>query len=104
MKKIVSLVANLLLSSTLFWGVPLAYAEQLNSDEISRVPADVPTYCHIKSPAMREDSLGWTHPVFDDGAVNAVDFYGSCDYDPLGIDAVKTEERIRLRGFYGDGE
>ncbi len=31
MKKIVSLVSNLLLSSTLFWGVPLAYGEELNS-------------------------------------------------------------------------
>ena len=38
MKKIVSLVSNLLLSSTLFWGVPLAYGEELNSDEISTGP------------------------------------------------------------------
>ena len=104
MKKIVSVVANLLLSSTLFWGVPLAYGEELNSDEISMSPADAPGYCNMKSPAMREDSLSWTHPVFDDGAVNAVDFYGPCDHDPLGIDAVKTERRILLRGFYGDGE
>ncbi len=63
MKKIVSVVANLLLSSTLFWGVPLAYGEELNSDEISMSPADAPGYCNMKSPAMREDSLSWTHPV-----------------------------------------
>jgi hypothetical protein len=79
--------------------------EELNSEEtISTVPAELPSYCHITSPAMREDSLGWAHPVFEDSAVNAVDFYGPCDYDPLGIDAVKTERRIELRGFYGDGE
>ena len=105
MKKNISLMMNLLLVSTLFWGVPLASAEELNSEEmISAVPAELSGYCHIQSPAMREDSLSWAHPVFDDSAVNAVDFYGPCDYDPLGIDAVKAEQRIRLRGFYGDGE
>ena len=104
MKKNISLMMNLLLASTLFWGMPLASGEELNSDEISTVHAELPSYCHITSPAMREDSLGWAHPVFEDSAVNAVDFYGPCDYDPLGIDAVKTERRIELRGFYGDGE
>jgi len=105
MKKNISLMINLLLLSTLFWGVPLAYAEELNSEEmISAVPAELSGYCHIQSPAMREDSLSWAHPVFDDSAVNAVDFYGPCDYDPLGIDAVKREQRTLLRGFYGDGE
>ena len=105
MKKNVSLMINLLLASTLFWGLPLAYGEALNSEEmISTVPADLPSYCHIQSPAMREESLGWAHPVFDDSTVNVADFYGPCDYDPLGIDAVKTERRIELRGFYGDGE
>jgi len=59
MKKNISLMINLLLASTLFWGVPLAYGEELNSEEmISTVPAELPSYCHIKSPAMREDSLG----------------------------------------------
>jgi len=48
--------------------------------------------------------LSWAHPVFDDGAVNAVDFYGSCDHDPLGIDSVNTERRIGLSGIYGDSE
>ena len=104
MKKSLSLSSNLLLSSTLFWGVPLAYGEELNSEETVTVPADSASYCHMKSQAMREDSLSWAHPVFDDGAVNAVDFYGSCDHDPLGIDAVNTERRIGLPGIYGDSE
>ena len=90
MKKNISLMINLLLASTLFWGVPLAYGEELNSEEtISTVPAELPSYCHIASPAMREDSLGWAHPVFEDSAVNAVDFYGPCDYDPLGIEQLR---------------
>jgi hypothetical protein len=104
MKKSVSLLSNLLLSSTLFWGVPMAHGEELGSEEILRVPAEDTSYCHMKFPTMREDSLSWTPPVFDESAVPAVDFYGPCDHDPLGIDAVKTERRIRLRGIYGDGE
>jgi hypothetical protein len=40
---------------------------------------------------MREDALSWADPVIDEGAVHAVDFYGSCDYDPLGIDEIKAQ-------------
>jgi hypothetical protein len=64
---------NLLLASTLFWGVPLTYAEELNSEEmISAVPAEPSGYCHIQSAAMREDSLSSAQPVFNDPAANAV--------------------------------
>ena len=55
MKKSVSLLSNLLLSSTLFWGVPSVEAEEM----ISMVPADTTAYCHLKFPAMREDTLSW---------------------------------------------
>jgi hypothetical protein len=58
----------------------------------------------MKFPAMREDSLSSEHPVFDDGAVHTVDFYGSCDYDPLGIDEIKAQRRVILRGIFGEGE
>ena len=104
MKKNISLLINLLLASTLFWGVPLAYGEELNSDEITTVPAEISGYCHMQYPVMREDSLSWAHPVFDDDGGKPVDFYGPCDHDPFGVDEIKTEQRIRLRGFYGDGE
>ena len=60
MKKSVSLLSNLLLSSTLFWGVP-AVAEEM----ISSVPTDITAYCHLKFPAMREDTLSWQQPVLD---------------------------------------
>ena len=55
-------------------------------------------------PEVRQDNLSWAHPVFDDGAVHAVDFYGSCDYDPLGIDEIKAQRRVILRGIYAEGE
>ncbi len=104
MKKSVSLWSNLLLAFTLFWGVGTVQGEVLDSGEILRVPAENAAYCHMKFPAMREDSLSWAHPVFDDGAVYAVDFYGSCDHDPLGIDEIKAQRRVILRGIYGEGE
>ena len=60
MKKSVSLLCNLLLSSTLFWGVPSVEGEE----RISMVPVDTSNYCHLKFSAMREDSfvLGATGP------------------------------------------
>jgi hypothetical protein len=52
MKKSISLMINLLLASTLFWGLPLAYGEELNSEEmISTVPAELPSYCQISGYA-----------------------------------------------------
>ena len=102
MKKSGALLSSLLLSATLFGGVTTA--QELGAGAILRVPDANAAYCHMKFPAMREDSLSWAHPVFDDGAVHAVDFYGSCDHDPFGIDEIKTERRVRLRGIYGDGE
>jgi hypothetical protein len=57
MKKNISFAANLLLSSTLFWGVPLGCAVELNPEEISTVLAELSSYCHIEYSAMPEDSL-----------------------------------------------
>jgi hypothetical protein len=100
MKKTVSLLSNLLLSSTLFWGVPTAWAEEL----ISSVPTDITAYCHLKFPAMREDSLSWEQPVFDSSSGNIVDFYGPCDYDPMGLDEIRVQRRVIVRGDFDDGD
>ncbi len=103
--KSASLVCNLLLSSTLFWGVPLAYGEDLSSEEeFSSIPVEISGYCHMKYPLMREDSLSWVQPVFDDDGGKPVDFYGPCNHDPFGADEIRTEQRIQAQGFYGDGE
>jgi hypothetical protein len=100
MKKSVSLLCNLLLSSTLFWGVPSVEAEEI----ISSVPTDMTNYCHLKFPAMREDSLSWERPVLDSTAGSMVDFYGPCDYDPLGVDEIRVQRRVILRGHFDDGD
>ena len=98
MKKTTSLISNLFLSSTLLVATGSA------DEPIVKTPLDLPGYCHMQFPEMRPDTLGWDHPVLDDGSGKLIDFYGSCDYDPTGADAVKAQRRVMLRGFYGDGE
>ena len=100
MKKSISLVTNLLLSSTLFWGVPTAGG----LEGVVKVPAETTSYCHMKFPSIREDTLFSVSPQLNESAGNIIDFYGSCDHDPLGADEVKTQRRLLLRGMYEDGE
>ena len=100
MKKSLSLLCNLLLSSTLFWGVPAVKAEEM----VSSVPTDITDYCHLKFPAMREDSLSWERPVLDSASGNIIDFYGPCDYDPTGLDEIRAQRRVLLRGDFEDGD
>jgi hypothetical protein len=100
MKKSLSLLCNLLLFSTLFWVVPSVKSEEL----ISSVPTDITDYCHLKFPAMREDSLSWERPVLDSASGTIIDFYGPCDYDPLGVDEIRVQRRVLLRGSFDDGD
>ena len=62
MKKTGALVSSLVLSSTLLAGA--AMAQGLGAGEVLRVPVEGAAYCHMKFPAMREDSLSWAHPRF----------------------------------------
>lgn len=96
MKKSISLLTNALLSSTLLWGVAIAEGNDL----IVKVPAELSTYCHMKFPTISEDSLSWDRPVLSDAGGSIVDFYGSCDHDPLAADEV----RARRRGSFDDRE
>jgi hypothetical protein len=100
MKKAVSLLCNLLLSSTLFWGVPSVEAQEM----ISNIPSETTAYCHLKFPTMREDTLSWERPVLDPSTGNIVDFYGPCDYDPLGSEELRVQRRMLLRADFDDGD
>lgn len=98
MKKHTSLVAALLLFSTMFWGVAAVKADET----IVKVPVDLTSYCHIKFPPMREDTLSWEQPVLDTTAGDIIDFYGPCDYDPLGREEVWRQKQELYREFYSD--
>ena len=97
MKKSISLLVNLLLSSTLFWGVPAAGGDE----GTFKVPADTSTYCHMKFPPLRKDTLTWDQSVLEEGAGNIIDFYGPCDHDPMGQDEINVQRRALL---HDDGE
>ena len=105
MKKSISLLNSVLLSSTLFLGVPLARADVVGGQEsIVKVPSADGTYCHMKFPPMREETLSWDRPVLDESAGNVIDFYGPCDYDPTGKDAVENQRREILHSTFMDGD
>jgi hypothetical protein len=98
--KAASLTSNLVVSSALLWG-----AATLNADDvIVKTPLDLPGYCHLQFPEMRPETLDWDRPMLDDSSGSVVDFYGSCDHDPMGADALKSQRRVILRGLCGDGE
>jgi hypothetical protein len=50
-------------------------------------------YCHLKFPAIREETLYSRSPVLKDPRDgDVVDFYGRCDYDPLGPEEVRRQK------------
>jgi hypothetical protein len=57
--------------------------------------------CHLKFPAIREDTLFTDRPVpTDPSEGDMIDFYGPCNYDPLGRDSIlrqRFEYRHRMR-------
>ena len=62
-------------------------AEVISNDALS---AD--DYCHMKFPAMREESLGTSHPVLKDASSgDIIDFYGPCSHDPLGKAEIQAQ-------------
>ncbi|HXG50632.1 MAG TPA: hypothetical protein VNN77_04390 [candidate division Zixibacteria bacterium] len=69
--------------------LPLWAAEGL----ISKVPDPSGTYCHLKFPAIREETLGWARPVLKDPSEgDIIDFYGPCDHDPIGKEQVQWQK------------
>lgn len=55
------------------------------------------SYCHMKYPAIREQTLGTAHPVLKEAeSGDIIDFYGPCNHDPLGKDEVQAQ-RLQLQ-------
>jgi hypothetical protein len=50
------------------------------------------SYCHMKFPAIVEETLRTAQPVLKDVSEgDIIDFYGSCGHDPLGKDEVHSQ-------------
>ncbi len=86
MKAKTLILTGLILAANLTWGTSVKA-----DDSISKVPMDSVSYCHMKFPPISDETLFSNHPVLDEAAGNVIDFYGSCDHDPLGADEVEAQ-------------
>jgi hypothetical protein len=63
------------------------------------------SYCHLKFPAIRAETLSSDHPVLTDPSDgDIIDYYGSCDEDPLGKDQVHEQKLDNYHRFGNDYE
>jgi hypothetical protein len=74
---------------------------------ISKVSEPSGTYCHLKFPAISEDTLFSDRPVLKSPSEGDIrDFYGPCDYDPLSKEEVSRQrkdlQRERRRRYGSD--
>ena len=61
------------------------------------------SYCHLTFPAIRENTLASDRPVVKDPAEgDIIDYYGSCDHDPLGQDEIANQRRQAAERFDND--
>lgn len=85
-------LAGTLASSASVW----AQAEGI----LFRARAGESNYCHLRFPAIREDTLSMSRPILKDPrSGDIIDFYGPCDYDPTGEEAVRTQTLAEQRRF-----
>jgi hypothetical protein len=72
---------------------------------ISKVPDPSGSFCHLRFPAITEHTLFSDRPVLKDPSEgDIIDFYGPCNYDPLGRESIlrqRYEHRLRRRKEYG---
>ncbi|HEV8343987.1 MAG TPA: hypothetical protein VGR30_16580 [Candidatus Binatia bacterium] len=89
MKIPTSFLAGLFLLGTLGVGATAASADGILLKEELEPGSN---YCHMKFPAIREDTLNSNRPVLKDaGTADIVDYYGSCDHNPLGKDEIASQ-------------
>ena len=92
-------IATSFLAALLFTGTLGALNNAIAQDGIlSKVEFGDSGYCHIKFPAIAQHTLGNDQPELSSKG-DVIDFYGSCDTDPLGqdqIQAQKLEDQHRL--------
>jgi hypothetical protein len=102
MKIATSFVAALLLAGSLGASSTFAAAPGV----ISNAALADGSYCHLTFPAIDEDTLSWDRPVLKDPSEgDIIDYYGSCDHDPLGQDEIAKQRRQASENYdqdYGD--
>ena len=101
MKIATSFLAGLLLIGSLGAGGTATAADGV----ISKQKLPPGSYCHLKFPAIREETLSSDHPVLlDPSDGDIIDYYGPCDEDPLGKDQVHEQKLDNYHNFQRDYE
>src|SRR5262245_14679518 len=60
---------------------------------IYKVPDATGKFCHLRFPAIKEETLSWDRPVLKDPSQgDIIDFYGPCNYDPLGKEEIRRQK------------
>ena len=87
MKRIATLITMTVLAGTLA-GRAIAADEVLVKEEAGE------NYCHMKFPAMDENTLAENQPQLKPSWTgDVIDFYGPCDESPTGKDQVIAQRR-----------
>ena len=91
------------------WGLVgslgLSVAQLWGAEGVIRRVRVSENYCHLRFPAIREETLFWVRPVLKDSSdSDIVDFYGPCDYDPLGKEEVARQRAQLWRDRYNEME
>ena len=101
MKIVTSFLAALLLVSSLGASNASAAAPGV----ISNAVLTPGSYCHLTFPAIREETLSWDRPVLKDPSEgDIIDYYGSCDHDPLGQDEIARQRRQTAQEWFDSDE
>ena len=93
MKKTISLLSNLFLSSILLWGAPIVGAAEL----VVREAASLSLYCHMQFPDVKTGIPSGDRLVVDEATGN--DMYQSCD-DDTRQGEIKIQQQITLETYH----
>jgi hypothetical protein len=93
MKKTISLLSNLFLSSILLWGASTVGAAEL----VVREAASLSLYCHMQIPDVKTGIPSGDRPMVDEATGN--DMYRSCD-DDTRQDEIKIQQQTTLETYH----
>ena len=102
MKRVGLFISILGLTSSLWFDMAQLWGAE---GVISRGPASGSNYCRLRFPAIREDTLFSSRPQLKDPSDgDIVDFYGPCDYDPLGKSEIMRQRADVRRDRRNDAD
>jgi len=82
----------------LLFGSVVASSIALSADGILLKQEMPGGYCHLQFPSIREETLSWDRPVLKDASSgDRIDYYGSCDHDPLGKEEIESQRDMVTR-------